>query len=306
MQIKIFEIEKEDDGLRLDRWFHRHIPNMPFTIVAKLARKGQIRLDGKRVKINTRIGHNQKIRTPIIEYDAPIKQEYIKPNNFDDIKNKIFSSIIHEDKHIIVLNKPYDLCVQDGSNVKISIDRVFKLSNLDYNIVHRIDKETTGLIVFAKNPSIAAEISKLFREKEIYKSYLTILCGIPKNNEGVIESIIKTGDFDAPKELHAKTKFRVLGEYENLLSLVEMTPLTGRKHQIRIHSKEINCPILGDKKHNYPGVKHKIYFADHLHLHSHSLNFTLLGENYYFKAELPDHFQQTIDKYFSTVNISSL
>ena len=300
MQIKIFEIEKEDDGLRLDRWFHRNIPNMPFTIVAKLARKGQIRLDSKRVKINMRIKHGQKIRTPIIEYDGPIKQEYIKPNNFNYIRDKIFNSIIHEDEHIIVLNKPYDLCVQDGSKVKISIDRVFKLSDLQYNIVHRIDKETTGLIIFAKSSAVAAEISKLFREKKVDKSYLTILCGIPKNQEGIIDSTITTGDFEDPKELHAKTKFKVLSKHEELLSFVEMTPLTGRKHQIRIHSKEINCPILGDKKHNNPSIKQEIYLANNLHLHSHLLNFNLFGKNYTFKAELPDHFQQTLNKYFPT------
>lgn len=300
MEIKIFEIEKEDDGLRLDRWFHRNIPNMPFTIVAKLARKGQIRLDSKRVKINMRIKHGQKIRTPIIEYDGPIKQEYVKPNNFNYIRDKIFNSIIHEDEHIIILNKPYDLCVQDGSKVKISIDRVFKLSDVQYNIVHRIDKETTGLIIFAKSSAIAAEISKLFREKKVDKSYLTILCGIPKNQEGIIDSTITTGDFEDPKELHAKTKFKVLSKHEELLSFVEMTPLTGRKHQIRIHSKEINCPILGDKKHNNPSIKQEIYLANNLHLHSHSLNFNLFGQNYTFKAELPDHFQNTLDKYFPT------
>lgn len=298
MEIKIFEVREEDDGLRLDRWFHRNIPNMPFTIVAKLGRKGQIRLDSKRVKINARINYGQKIRTPIIEYDGPIKREYIKPHNFDVIKKEILNSVVHEDDHIIVLNKPYGLCVQDGSKVKISIDRVFKLSNLDYNIVHRIDKETTGLIIFAKKPFVAAEVSKLFREKQIEKSYLTILCGIPANKEGIVQSTIKNGDFKNPKELHAKTKFRLLGKYENFLSFVEMTPLTGRKHQIRIHSKEINCPILGDQKHNHSSIKRDIWISDHLHLHSYSLRFNLFEKNYTFKAELPNHFQKTLDKYF--------
>ena len=167
MEIKIFKINKADHELRLDRWFYRNIPKMAFTIVAKLARKGQIRLDGKRVKINTKIKHNQRIRTPIIEFKNPIKQTYIRPNNFEDIQNSIFNSIIYEDKNIIVMNKPYNLCVQDGSNVKISIDRVFKLSNLQYNVVHRIDKETTGLIMFGKGAAVAAEISKLFREKKV-------------------------------------------------------------------------------------------------------------------------------------------
>ncbi len=109
MEIKIFHVEKEDDGLRLDRWFHRNVPNMPFTIVAKLARKGQIRIDSKRVKINSKVIYNQKIRTPIIEYQNQRQISDIKPSNFEDIKNKIFNSIIHEDEHIITISKPYDL-----------------------------------------------------------------------------------------------------------------------------------------------------------------------------------------------------
>ena len=300
MQIKILTVKQEDHALRLDRWFYRNIPNMPFVIVAKLARKGQIRLDGKRVKINTRIMQNQKIRTPIIEYTKPIKQEYIKPYNFNDIKDQVFNSIVHEDENIIILDKPYNLCVQDGSKVKISIDRIFKLSNLKYHIVHRIDKETTGLIIFAKSSAIAAEISKLFRDRKVSKSYLTILCGIPKNNTGIIESIIKTGDFEAPKELYAKTEFQVLEKYDDLLSLVKMTPLTGRKHQIRIHSQENNHPILGDTKYKDTSNEQEVYLSDRLHLHSHTLNFNLLNKNYRFKAKIPLHFKQNLEKYFPT------
>ncbi len=301
MEIKIFHVEKEDDGLRLDRWFHRNVPNMPFTIVAKLARKGQIRIDIKRVKINSKVIYNQKIRTPIIEYQNQRQISDIKPSNFEDIKNKIFNSIIHEDEHIIALNKPYDLCVQDGSNVKISIDRVLKLSGFKYHIVHRIDKETTGLLIIAKNANIAAKISKLFRDKKINKSYLSVLCGIPKSQQGIIESKINILD----KEYDAKTQFKVISEYKNIFSLVKFTPLTGRKHQIRIHSKSINCPILGDNKHFNFKSKQEIQKSDHLHLHSYLLSFNLYNKNYMLKAKIPKHFQQMIEKYFPTHNLEN-
>ena len=296
MEIKIFHVEKEDDGLRLDRWFHRNVPNMPFTIVAKLARKGQIRIDSKRVKINSKVTYNQKIRTPIIEYQNQRQISDIKPNNFEDIKNKIFNSIIHEDEYIIALNKPYDLCVQDGSNVKISIDRVLKLLGFKYHLVHRIDKETTGLLIIAKNATVAAEISELFRDKKINKSYLSVLCGIPKSQQGVIESKINVLE----KEHDAKTQFKVISKYKSILSLVKFTPLTGRKHQIRIHSKSIGCPILGDNKHFNFKSKQEIQKSNYLHLHSYSLNFNLYNKNYMLKAKIPKHFQQMIEKYFPT------
>ena len=148
MKIKIFQVGKADEGLRLDKWFYRNIPSMPFTIVAKLIRKGQIRLDGKRASISSRISFNQKIRTPIIGFEK--RQTKLMPRNFDSMKKKILQSIIFEDEHLMVLNKSYDLCVQDGTNVKVSIDRIFKLANIEAKIVHRIDKETTGLLLVGK------------------------------------------------------------------------------------------------------------------------------------------------------------
>ena len=302
MEIKIFQVEKSDKGLRLDRWFYRNIPSMPFIIVAKLVRKGQIRLDGKRVKINSRINFNQKIRTPIIEFEEQKKQSVVIPYNFNSIKEEILKSIIFEDEHLMVLNKPYGLCVQDGTNVKTSIDRIFKLADIEAKIVHRIDKETTGLLLLAKNAHTAAEISKLFREKKITKRYLAILCGIPNKSEGVIESIIKKGDSEFLKEQQACTKFRILAKYKSMLSLAEITPLTGRKHQVRVHSQEIGHPILGDSKHKYHGDKDKIYKHTHLHLHAHSLKFILFGKKYNLKAELPPHFLNTMKRYFANQN----
>ena len=296
MEIKIFQVEKADEGLRLDKWFYRNIPSMPFTMVAKLIRKGQVRLDGKRTRINSRISFNQKIRTPLIKFEK--HQSELIPHNFESIKEKILQSIIFEDEYLMVLNKPYDLCVQDGTNVKMSIDRIFKLANIEVRIVHRIDKETTGLLLLAKNAHTAAEISKLLRERKIIKKYLAILCGIPDNTEGVIESIIKKGDSKLSKEQYARTKFRVLAKHQKLLSLVEMIPLTGRKHQVRLHSKKIGCPILGDAKHGYYDNKNEIYKHTYLHLHAYSLKFTLLGKKYNLKAGLSLHFSDTMNQYF--------
>jgi 23S rRNA pseudouridine955/2504/2580 synthase len=282
MEIKIFQIEQHDDGLRLDRWFYRNLPSMPFVMVAKLVRKGQVRIDGKRVKINSHVKFEQTIRTPVIEFEEQQRQADVKPNNFGSIKGEIMKSIIFEDENLMVLNKQYGMCVQDGTNVSISIDRVFRMADIEAKIVHRIDKETTGLLLLAKNSYVAAEISKLFRDKDIRKTYLAILCGVPDKKE---------------------TKFRVLVENQNMLSLVEMTPLTGRKHQIRVHSKEINCPILGDSKNKYHGDRNKIYRHSRLHLHAYSLDFRLFDKTYNLKAKLPAHFLETMQQYFPTAKI---
>ena len=295
MEIKFFQVEKVDEGLRLDRWFYRNIPSMPFTVVAKWIRKGQVRVDGKRVKISSRINFNQKIRTPVIEFEK--QQAKLIPRNFDSIKEKILKSVIFEDEYLIALNKPYGLCVQGGTKVKISIDSIFKLANIEAKIVHRIDKETTGILLLAKNAYIAAEISKLIRGRKITKTYLTILCGVPNKTKGIIESIIKKGEAELLKEQYACTKFRILAKYKRMLSLVEMIPLTGRKHQIRIHCKEIGCPILGDSKYRYSNGNGTTHKQNRLHLHAYSLDFKLFGKEYNLKVELPSHFLDTIKRY---------
>jgi 23S rRNA pseudouridine955/2504/2580 synthase len=305
MEIKIFQIEQHDDGLRLDRWFYRNLPSMPFVMVAKLVRKGQVRIDGKRVKINSHVKFEQTIRTPVIEFEEQQRQADVKPNNFGSIKGEIMKSIIFEDENLMVLNKQYGMCVQDGTNVSISIDRVFRMADIEAKIVHRIDKETTGLLLLAKNSYVAAEISKLFRDKDIRKTYLAILCGVPDKKEGSITSTITKFDLDSSKDQVAETKFRVLVENQNMLSLVEMTPLTGRKHQIRVHSKEINCPILGDSKNKYHGDRNKIYRHSRLHLHAYSLDFRLFDKTYNLKAKLPAHFLETMQQYFPTAKIKS-
>jgi 23S rRNA pseudouridine955/2504/2580 synthase len=303
MEIRTFQIEKTDDGLRLDRWFYRNLPSMPFVMVAKLVRKGQVRLDGKRVKINSHVKFEQTIRTPVIEFEEQQKQSDIKPNNFASVKGELMKSIVFEDENLIVLNKQYGMCVQDGTDVSISVDRIFRLAEIEAKIVHRIDKETTGLLLLAKNAYVAAEISKLFRDKEIHKTYLAVLCGVPAEKEGVIESIMTKIGPESSKEQEAKTKFRLLVENKSMLSLVEMIPLTGRKHQIRLHSKEINCPILGDSKNKYHGERNPIYKHSRLHLHAYSLHFKLFDKTYDLKAELPFHFLDTMKQYFPTAKI---
>ena len=306
MEIKIFQIDKQDDGIRLDRWFFRNIPQMSFIIVAKLIRKGQVRLDGKRVKINTKINYSQMIRTPIIGWPYQHKKKYFKPKNFELFKENFFNSIIYEDQYLMALNKPYNLCVQGGSGVKISIVCILRILNLKYNIVHRIDKHTTGLLLIAKNILVTAELNKLFREKEIAKTYLAILSGIPTNRQGVIESTINNYTGCSQKKQVAKTRYEILSVYSNMLSLVKMIPITGKKHQLRIHSRELQCPVLGDNKYSKHQNQSHLSCIKNLHLHSYSLNFQLFNKNYAFRAPIPSHFKNTLRTYFLTYSENNL
>ena len=306
MIIKKIQVKKNHSGLRVDKWFHKIIPSMPFTKVAKLVRKGQIRLDGRRIKISDRVASNQVIRTPVISYSDMIKKIYTKTDKFNLYKNNLLQSTIYEDEYILVLNKRYNLCVQDGSNVTISIDRILKLLNLKFHIVHRIDKETTGLLVLAKNSLVAGEMSRLFRENKVNKNYLAIWSRIPNNKQGLIKLDIIKKSPECNRILSAETKYEVISRYKNLLSLVKLYPVTGRKHQIRIHSKQLGYTILGDQKYSDYRMKDNIYSTKYLHLHSHSLKFKLFDNIYILKANLTGHFMQTIEKYFSSQNIESL
>lgn len=301
MRIKVFQVNERDAGIRLDKWFYRNIPEMHFIIVAKLIRKGQVRLDSKRVKINTKISCNQVIRTPIVTLQWQHKKKYLPPNNFETFKKKFFDSIIYEDKYLIAINKSYNLCVQSGSNVKISIVCILKILNLKYFIVHRLDRYTTGLLLIAKDITVTTELNRLFRENKINKTYLAILSGIPADKQRTIESIINTYDGGSQKKRIAKTKYEVLSVYNNSLSFVKMIPITGRKHQLRIHSKELQCPILGDKRYSNHKSKDNVIITKYLHLHSYLLRFWLFNKSYSLKAPVPRHFENTLEKYFQYI-----
>jgi len=301
MKLKNFYVNKQDEKIRLDKWFHRNIPEMPKILVIKLIRKGQVRIDGKRAKINTRVCIDQNIRAPVIEYHLPKKYPDTITHNFKKIKELFLRTTMYEDQNIIVFNKPYGLCVQDGSRVTVSIDRIFKLSNQNYHIVHRIDKETTGTLIVAKNPNFAAKICDLFKKKQVEKLYIAVLNGVPNLKSGFINSEIIIDN----KKYEAQTQYNVIQTYENLYSLVELLPLTGRKHQIRAHCKSIECPILGDKKYYIHSLKKNVPQFNKLFLHSFSLKFNLNDKEYVFRAKIAEHFNKLLKIYFPSFSLKN-
>lgn len=202
--------------------------------------------------------------------------------NFDIVKalKKLMANLIYENKYFFCFNKPQGLCVQDGTKTTISIDRILKANEISSNIVHRLDKNTTGIIIIAKSSLIAAKISKLFNTNRINKLYLGLVNKCPNVNKGYIITINNN------KKI--QTNYRIIKKFNKNLSLVAFHTMSGTKHQIRKHAENIGCPIYGDNRYGCFG-RNKTY------LHASQIKFNLSNQKYFFKAELPKTFQNLIN-----------
>lgn len=287
MNYQLIKVTEDDDQIRLDRWFHRHFPHISKGLVDKLARKGAIRLDGKRAKGQSRVSTNMEIKIPPsilqAQKDSPARKE--KPKISTEDLKQIEQSILYEDRFILAINKPAGLASQGGSKIKKSVDDILKAwaEEKDFQIylVHRLDKDTSGVLLLAKSPKMASELTHGFQQREIQKTYLALLTGNPKPKEGHIDMPLLKGQVGAQQKVYpdwdhgsrAETLYQVLESAGQKMSLVAFSPLTGRTHQLRVHAAEaLKYPILGDGKYGGENA-----FAEglskKLHLHAWQLNF---------------------------------
>ncbi|MDR2934038.1 MAG: RluA family pseudouridine synthase [Rickettsiales bacterium] len=260
-------VERHDDNIKLESFVKKHFKYLDKSHFYKLIRTGQIRVNGGRVKANDILNIDDEVRFPPFIYEY--KTQSRERESFDDsaIKNTkrkvsekiiqsklsvIKNSIIFEDENILAINKPSGLASQGGSKTLVSLDDLVNIADntttdglRKIRLVHRLDKDTSGVMIFAKNLVSARSLTSLFKNKNIQKTYLALCYGIFKNKSGVI----KTDIIDGEKKLSAITNYKVLGEYKNLLTLVELRPETGRKHQLRIHLSSIGHAIVGDMQH---------------------------------------------------------
>ena len=303
------KISEEDDGIRIDRWFQRHYKQYSFAQVSKLARTGQLRIDGKRVKSSERLIHDQEIRFPNVIDDS----ELIKNNSTPVLNSKkrsemvdiIVDSVIYIDPHALVINKPAGLAVQGGKGIDVSVDDLSTELQFDAKekpkLVHRIDKETSGILIMARSTKAAQEIANSFQNRKVEKKYLAILQGIPKHKSGTIDAPLAKMDDGAGFEnmgvsdrgMESITKYKVLSHDQNI-SLVEFEPITGRKHQIRAHAEHIGCPIMGDKKYN-SRMSEWPKFKNMLCLHASYIAIEVFGEKIKVEAPIPDYFKSVLD-----------
>lgn len=295
--VTIVKVKNEDDGIRLNRWFLREYPALSMSRLQKLLRTKQIKIDGKRAETSTRLIAGQEIRIPPLDKEKATTDNTVL-NKSD--KDYITSMVIFKDKNIIILNKPSGLAVQGGTNTSRHIDGLLEALKFENSekpkLVHRIDKDTSGILVLARNRQVAEILTKAFREHNLSKTYLALVRGCPEKLSGEINlPLEKVGERvqiigDGKK---AVTQYRVLDKAGKKYALVEAKPLTGRTHQIRAHLEGIGTPILGDSKYYGKERCRLSEVADKLYLHAYQIDLSLIyGKKTIIRAELPKHFAE--------------
>ncbi len=276
-------VSEDEDGQRLDRFLQKHLKGTPIGLLQKLMRKGQIRVDSKRVKTNTRIVAGQAVRIPPLE------------NKYENQKNKITekdaefirSLVIYDKDGIVAINKPSGIATQGGTNINRHIDGLLPALTDDKGVVprlvHRLDKDTSGVLLLARSSAMAKEMGKVFQGRSIRKIYWALTVPAPDLNQGEICAPLKKvggpgnekmAVVDDDDSQFALTLFDVIDRAHKQLAFVAFWPRTGRTHQIRVHANHMGCPILGDGK--YGGHDAMLDGVDHVqrvHLHARSIEF---------------------------------
>lgn len=298
--VEIKKVKAEDDGMRLNRWFMKYYPNLTLGRLQKLLRTKQIKVDGKRAETSLKLAAGSEVRVP------PMDEQPETGANRSEISRRdaefILSLVIYKDDNIIVLNKPSGLAVQGGTNTSRHVDGMLEALRFELNekpkLVHRIDKDTSGVLVLARNRTWADRLTKAFREHTLPKTYLALVNSCPKNPAGEIKAPLeKCGgkSLVSPDGKPAATVYKTLDEVGSKFALVEASPLTGRTHQIRAHMEYIGCPIVGDDKY-FGGEKRQKYASipDKLYLHAYKIDLSALyNKKTVIKAALPEHFKKS-------------
>ena len=311
-QVRQFTVDAEDDGIRLDRWFKRHLPDASFNTVSRWARTGQLRIDGKRATPGDRIAAGQQIRVPpadavTTETKAKAKPKKERPRLSDDQAAFAESLVIHMDKSGLVLNKPPGLATQGGTKTTEHVDGLLDALWFDADqrpkLVHRLDKDTSGVLLVARSARAAASFSKSFSSRTARKVYWAIVVGVPSIEDGFIELPIAkqpgTGgekmQVDEKEGAPARTRYRVIDRAGNNAAWVELQPFTGRTHQLRVHMAAIGHPIVGDGKYGGRDAFLTGTISRKMHLHARRLRVDSPdGGRIDVTAELPPHFTDTL------------
>ena len=306
--VRQFTVQHDDDGVRLDRWFKRHLPQIGFAMISRWARTGQIRVDGKRADPADRLSAGQIVRVPP-GGDAAAKGG-AKPRRelSDEEVAKAEGMVITQDRAAIVLNKPPGLATQGGSGMKEHVDGLldaFAHEGPRPRLVHRLDKDTSGVLLIARTPGSAAFFSKRFSGRTARKIYWAIITGVPDVADGLIDlPLAKQPGTGGEKMMvdksgegqPARTRYRVLDRAGNRACWVELQPLTGRTHQLRVHMAAIGHPIVGDGKYGGPDAFLSGSISRKMHLHARRLIIDHPdGDVIDVRAELPEHFANTMD-----------
>ncbi|MFC3209390.1 RluA family pseudouridine synthase [Aquamicrobium soli] len=280
-------VEAGEAGMRLDRWFKAHYPGLGFGHLQKLLRSGQVRIDGGRAKTDTRVEPGQVVRIPPLDVDKKGADENLTGHSIRnqgdaDVLQKM---LLHEDDKVFVLNKPAGLAVQGGSGVTRNVDDMLEAwrnrKGEKPRLVHRLDRDTSGVLVVARTRLAAMKLAEAFRARETEKTYWALVKGVPPKREDKISTwLIKEQTLDGDRMRiarhgekgadHAISFYRIVEQAAQALTWLEMQPYTGRTHQLRVHAAFLGCPIIGDPKYfeadtnwEFPGG-----IQNRLHLHA--------------------------------------
>lgn len=300
--VRQFTIQHDDDGVRLDRWFKRHLPQVGFATVSRWARTGQIRVDGKRADPADRLTAGQVLRVPPggdVSQRMPAKRRELTEAQIEMADNMV----ITQDRAAIVLNKPPGLATQGGSGTFEHVDGLldaYAATGPRPRLVHRLDKDTSGVLLIARTPGSASFFSKRFSGRTARKIYWALITGVPSIDEGLIELPLGKQPGSGGEKMMvdesgngqtARTRYRVLDRAGNRAAWVELMPLTGRTHQLRVHMAAIGHPIVGDGKYGGPEAFLSGSISRKMHLHARRLIIEHPdGAPLDVTATLPEHF----------------
>jgi 23S rRNA pseudouridine955/2504/2580 synthase len=315
-QVVTLTVAEDEDDTRLDRWLKRKFHGLTQIQIEKALRRGEIRIDGARARSGARVRAGQKVRVPPMataegaENPAAEPSVRVRPSDADQMR----SLVIYEDDRIIALNKPSGLAVQGGSGTVRHVDALSRALVSDTaekpRLVHRLDRDTSGVLVLAKSLSVANQLGRRFRERDIEKIYWAVTIGIPHPAAGELSSwMIKAAGPGEDREkmrlssqaekgsVHALTQYAVVSPAGRKAAWVALKPETGRTHQLRFHMAELGCAILGDRKYvcDRPAPSG---LAGGLHLHARAIRLPADrpgGRPVEIIADLPSHMQETFD-----------
>ncbi|MCV0382550.1 MAG: RluA family pseudouridine synthase [Erythrobacter sp.] len=307
-EVRLFTIAADDDGIRLDRWFKRHLPQIGFGTVSKWARTGQIRVDGARAKPDDRLVEGQQIRVPP-GGASPDRAERQRRELSPEDRSLAEDMLIQRTKSALVLNKPPGLATQGGTKTTRHVDGLLDAYAEDEEprprLVHRLDKDTSGILLVARSPGSAASYSKRFAGRSAKKIYWALVVGVPDIAQGVIEAALAKQPGTGGEKMHvddengqpAKTRYRVVERAGNRAAWLELEPLTGRTHQLRVHCAAMGHPIVGDGKYGGQDAFLTGSISRKMHLHARRLIISGPdGEKIDATADLPEHFAGSMEQ----------
>lgn len=282
MSAETLQVTEDEEGMRLDRWFKRRVPTLSLSHLNKIVRTGQVRVDGARVKTAFRLTQGQSVRVPPLNLEAQPERVF-EPSESD--ARALRDMVLFEDRDLMVLNKPFGLAVQGGSGTKVHIDGMLASIPNERGdrpeLVHRLDRDTSGVLLVAKTRKMAADLGEIFRSRQAKKTYWALVEGVPRPEQGRISlylakgegmgdvrgpnfgsdpadhlarekmRVAKHGDDDAQ---HSVTYYATVDRLVSRVAWLSMKPITGRTHQLRAHAEAIGHPIIGDPKY---GLKPK-------------------------------------------------